>query len=415
MKLRRIAGLLAAVLAALVLLPAGAGAEEAADLSAGLRFTAPKGSKKKTTHLNDGTYTEYWESKDMKEPYLILESETPIYGLYLCFQKMPESYVIQTGGEGHWTTAAEGDTRFYHVFYELDGARAVRILSTQEGKHSIGFNEVFAFGKGEIPDWVQRWEEPVEKADVLFLVAHPDDELLFMAGALPTYAVEMGRNVVIAYLSWSNTTRRSEALNGLWHMGIRNYPVFGGFRDAYSRDLSDAYDNVKKGRAGKEMVQGWVTELYRKYRPEVVVTQDLNGEYGHGQHKMVADAACKGYDLAADPEAFPETAQRYGTWQVKKLYVHLYGPEEDRTRFDWEVPLASMGGKTSLQLAAEAYTLHVTQKNASAKVKGVRFTFSVEDSCGGRYPNTSFGLFRSEVGPDETHTDFLEHVETAGE
>ena len=393
-----------------VFLAGAACAEEAANLSGSLKIKTPRG-KKSVAHLTDGTYTEYWESQKTKSPYVVLESETPIYGLYLCFRTMPESYVIQTGSEDHWTTVAEGDTRFYHVFYELDGVKGVRILSTQEGQHTLGFNEIFAFGKGEIPDWVQRWEEPVEKADVLFLIAHPDDELLFMAGAIPTYAVEKGKNVVVAYLSWSNTTRRSEALNGLWHMGIRNYPVFGGFRDAYSRDLKDAYDNIKKGKQGKQMVQGWVTELYRKYRPEAVVTQDLDGEYGHGQHKMVADAACECYDLAARSDAFEESAALYGTWQVKKLYVHLYGDEDVQTRFDWNQPLASMGGKTGIELAAEAYALHVTQKNAGAKVKGKHFYFSVEDSCGGRYPNTCFGLYRSEVGPDETHTDFLEHIE----
>ncbi len=31
-------------------------------------------------------------------------------------------------------------------------------------------------------------------------------------------------------MSYSNTTRRSELLNGLWHMGLRQYPVIGEFR-----------------------------------------------------------------------------------------------------------------------------------------------------------------------------------------
>ena len=37
----------------------------------------------------------------------------------------------------------------------------------------------FVFGEGELPDWVQRWEPTVEKADLLVLATHPDDELIF--------------------------------------------------------------------------------------------------------------------------------------------------------------------------------------------------------------------------------------------
>jgi LmbE family N-acetylglucosaminyl deacetylase len=159
---------------------------------------------------------------------------------------------------------------------------------------------VFVLGEGDVPAWVQRWKPTPEKAEILFLATHPDDELLFLGGALAWYGVEQQRSVAVAYLTKSNTTRRSEALNGLWTLGIRNYPIFGEWRDCYSRSgqAKDAY----KDTGGKSKIQGWVTELYRQLKPEVVVTQDLNGEYGHPQHKMVADAATAAYSLAADSE-----------------------------------------------------------------------------------------------------------------
>ena len=53
-------------------------------------------------------------------------------------------------------------------------------------------------------------------------------------------------NVVVAYMSYSNTTRRSELLNGLWHMGLRQYPVIGDFGDVYMRSLDDAYAHWTK-------------------------------------------------------------------------------------------------------------------------------------------------------------------------
>ncbi len=407
--MRKIAWILAATLLALGLAWGAALGEEAEapDLTGDCSFTLCA-SKYGDARLRNGDYTKGWESKKIRNPYVVIHSEKPMYGLYLCFRQMPTSWELQVkDGEGKddWKTLIPGDTRFHHTFYELDGLRTVRIYSTQEKAHVMGFNEIYVFGRGRIPDWVQRWEEPVEKADILFLSAHQDDELIFFGGGIPTYAVERGKRVLVAYMALYNGTRRSEALNGLWSMGIRNYPVFSGFKDTFSSTAKDAYKKL-----GKDKVLGWITELLRKHQPEVVVTHDLNGEYGHGQHKMTADAAIQGYTLAADPAAYPESAEKYGTWQVKKLYVHLYGDESVQTKMDWTVPLKSLGGKTGLEAAEEAFALHVSQQTAEAKVNGKWRRLSVE-THGTAYSNTTFGLYASQVGPDETHTDFLEHID----
>ncbi len=400
------------ILISVLFICAAAHAEEASDITAGCTFRLCS-TERYFTSMTDGKYTSYWESNKIRNPWIVISSETPMYGLYLCFRRMPSSYEIQTlvgeEEELEWQTVLEGDTRFQHAFYELDGLTSVRVYCTQSGSIQMGFNEIFVFGEGEIPAWVQRWEPTETKADLMILIAHPDDELLFTGGAIPTYDIEMGKRVIVAYLSWSNTTRRSEALNGLWTMGVRNYPVFGGFADRFSNKAKDAYEKL-----GKTKVLSWVTELFRQYRPEVVVTHDLEGEYGHGQHKMLADACIQCYTSAADPGKYPDSAETWGTWQVKKLYLHLYGDEEERTRFDWNIPLVSLGGKTGLELAAEAYAMHVTQENAKIKINHKWTVLSVEET-GEVFSNTSFGLYASEVGPDETHLDFLEHIETSGQ
>lgn len=396
------------ILLILLLLAVPAMAEEAENLTAGLTVKVVD-KPGKTGAITDGSYKSYWESSEIKGPWVVISSDKPIYGLYLCFRQMPETYVIQKANGDDWVTVAEGgEPRYHHVFFELDGLKKIRILSTMEKKQAMGFNEIYAFGAGEVPDWVQRWEEPVEKADLLFLVAHPDDELLFTGGAIPTYAVEKGRNVAVAYLSFSNTTRRSEALNGLWAMGIRNYPVFGPFSDRYAKTgkAKDAY----KEAGGKQKVLDWVNELYRRFRPEVVVTHAEDGEYGHPQHKMVADAAKECFALAADPVQSPESYQAYGTWQVKKLYLHLYGEGADQTVLDWDQPLSAFNGKTGAELAAEAFALHVTQKGMGTKIRGKFVEFTVEDTGRKMFPYDHFGLQSTTVGPDEAKNDFLEHI-----
>ena len=408
MKTRKAVILAALLFLAALVITVGAGAEEAENITPACRFKFCSG--RGNTSVTDGKYTSYWESSKDAHPWITISTDTPAYGLYLCFQNMPDAYVIQVEKGGSWVTAAEGDTRYHHIWYPLEGAKNIRVYASAAGKKTtMGFNEVFVLGEGDVPDWVQRWEPTPEKAEILFLATHPDDELLFLGGALAWYGVEQRRQVAVAYLTKSNTTRRSEALNGLWTLGIRCYPVFGEWRDCYSRSgqAKDAY----KDTGGKSKIQGWVTELYRRLKPEVVVTQDLNGEYGHPQHKMVADAATAAYSLAADPEQFPETAEAFGTWQVKKLYLHLYGDEAEKTRFNWDIPLDSLGGMTANEKAEEAYAQHVTQKGAGQKFNGKMVKFSVAEYGGKRYPNTWFGLWATEVGPDARHDDFLENID----
>ena len=140
-----------------------------------------------------------------------------------------------------------------------------------------------------------------------------------------------------------------------------------------------------------------------------MVTHDLDGEYGHGQHKMTADAVIQSIDPAADADIWPDVCPEQGPWQVRKVYVHLYGDESNQTAFDWNVPLTRANGKTGLQLASEAYACHVTQKGASIKIHGKKQYLSVEET-GTTFPNTVFGLYRTEVGNDTAHDDFLENI-----
>lgn len=116
-------------------------------------------------------------------------------------------------------------------------------------------------------------------------------------------------------------------------------------------------------RWGKEKVRRYVMGLIRQYKPDVMVTHDKGGEYGHGAHKVTSDASVYCVENAADASVLPALAEAYGTWTVKKLYLHM--GDENVIHMDWNVPLDSMGGKTSQQLAQEAFLLHVTQQKTS--------------------------------------------------
>ena len=93
-----------------------------------------------------------------------------------------------------------------------------------------------------------------------------------------------------------------------------------------------------------------------------------------------------------------------GTGCVKKLYLHL--GRENTVTMDWRVPLSSMGGKTGLELAQEAYAFHITRSTkhrSQSPTKGERATpnsvwsipRSGEDCIGGDFLNTSHRTIRS--------------------
>ncbi len=380
-----------AVLLLLLLLPMSASAMEAKDLTGECDITSPN---QRTASVHDGDYTTAWRSDRQRKPYIefnLPEGKTAQY-LYICFADMPDSWAIEEKTDDKWQTVAEGSRDYDHALVELGGKSHFRLVEDSGVTTRLKINEVFVFGEGELPDWVQRWEPTPEKADLLVLAAHPDDELIFFGGTIPTYAAERKMNVVVAYMTYANVARKSELLNGLWHMGLRTYPVIGNFGDSYTRKMNEMYDAWKK-----EKVRKYVMGLVRRYKPEVMVTHDVGGEYGHGAHKVCADVAKYCVENSADASVLPELAKKYGTWSVKKLYLHM--GESNNTFMDWNVPLESMGGKTSEQLAQEAFLLHVTQQKTE---------YVVTDE--GETGNARFTLVHSEVGSDVVGGDFFENI-----
>ena len=374
-----------------LLLPVCALAQEAKELTAECAITS---GKVKTASAHDNDYTTAWRSERVRRPYLefqLPEGETAGW-LYVCFAEMPDSWAVEERIDGKWQVVADGSADYIHALVQLSGQNHFRIVENSGFETRLRLNEVFVFGEGDLPDWVQRWEPTADKADLLVLATHPDDELIFFGGTIPTYAVEEKKNVVVAYMSHANAARRSELLNGLWHMGVRQYPVIGAFGDSYSTSMNEMYN-----RWGKERVRRYVMGLIRRYKPEVMVTHDAGGEYGHGAHKVTADASVYCVENAANEAVLPALAKEYGAWTVKKLYLHM--GETNTIHMNWNVPLESMGGKTSQQLAQEAFLLHVTQQKTS---------YVVTDE--GRTGNAAFSLVYTTVGPDVVGGDFFENM-----
>ena len=254
--------------------------------------------------------------------------------------------------------------------------------------------ELRVFGPGELPENVHVWNPPVEKAELMVVSTHQDDELIFFGGTIPYYTVAQNRPTVVVYMANCGRSRRQEALNGLWAMGVRDYPDFINLKDKRVKSIEEGL----KLWDGEEHVLEELVARIRHYQPEVIVTHDFDGEYGHNQHKITARLMQDAIDAAADAARFPDTAAQYGAWQVKKLYIHLYG--ENQVSMPWKVPLEALGGRTPLEVAQLGYAEHASQQKY----------FQVED--GGKYDNARFGLYFTTVGLDSGINDMFENIPT---
>lgn len=313
-------------------------------------------------------------------------------------------------------TVLLGGTGYLHEFFDLTAAfgHAPRqvTLSFEGGEASV--NEISAFTEGRVPDWVQRWAPPAEgEADLVLFSTHGDDEQLFFAGMLPYYARERGYNVQVVYMTdhRNMTMRRShEMLDGLWAVGVRNYPVFGPFGDYNTRSLQEAYQKYSYKGITKEDILSFVVENVRRFRPKVAVGHDLQGEYGHGMHMIYAELLCEAAEISMDPQQFPQSAGQYGVWEIPKTYLHLY--DTNQICMDWDIPLASFDGMTAYEVTKNlGFPCHVSQQIYYAGY------FSGKDRASDITENSpcAFGLYRSTVGPDREGADFFENLTTHGE
>ena len=405
-----------AVLLVIALVPEGKAQENAVDITDKVQITGT--GYHNMDFLTDGFTGVYHTAS--KDASLTLESDTPMAGLYLMFDLEFGAYTVTDLDTGAEITA--GVYGFLHEYIDLEAAfgeapMAVR-LDFANGK--VRLSEIKAYTSGQLPDTVQRWSPPLDGgADLVLFSAHGDDEHLFYAGLLPTYGAERGYRVQVVYLTdhRNDTNKRThEMLNGLWNVGIRVYPVFGGFADFRVDSLQGSYERyLNQYGTTREELLSYVVEQIRRFRPLVAVGHDLKGEYGHGMHRVYADLLTEAVTLTDEPSAFPESAAQYGTWEIPKLYLHLY--QENPISIDYDQPLSAFNGMTAFEVSQNlGFPSHKSQRTTMfvdwiyGENRQITKASQIE-----KYSPCRFGLYHSTVGEDVEKNDFFENILSYGQ
>lgn len=343
------------------------------------------------TKLADGSNKTGYSFSAGDEITVSAQDGTGISGLYILWDSPVKEWTLKTA-EGEIVCGQNG---FLHEYVSLENPQTELVISLPG---SVSICEISIFDDGELPDWVQIWQPSCEKADIMLIPAHADDEILFLGGIIPTYVAE-GATIQVVYMAefWSSAkVREHEKLDGLWASGLNIYPVCGNFTDVYSKSIEKA-----RTQYDEQAMVDYLTEQIRRFTPQVVVTHDANGEYGHGFHMLTSAAVTQAIEIAASEELHQESLEKYGAWDVPKTYLHLY--KENTIELDLQVPLEDFGGLTALEIATAAYKQHVSQQWC---------WFYVSDDY--EYSCDEFGLYRTNVGVD-TGNSMLENIVTYAE
>lgn len=339
---------------------------------------------------------------------IALSDERGIGSAYFIFDLEPLGYSVTDLDSG--ITHSFGHNGFLHDYLNLEEAFGyapvnIRINFDCGAVHPC---ELRFFTPGRPPEDVQIWKKPTPgRVDLLLFSTHGDDEQLFFSGILPYYAGELGYEVEVAYFTSHRPIvyhRVHEMLNGLYGCGVRNYPVFGPFTDYFSKSKEKSYALYAKDGITKEQMLSYVVEQLRKFKPIVAVGHDVNGEYGHGAHRMYSELLREGVELAADAGKFEESAAFWGVWDTPKTYLHLYA--DNPIVMDWDKPLTAFNGMTAYEVSRDyGFRAHESQFKDYWWYYEDHPTASSVDL----YSPCKYGLYRTTVGEDILKNDFFEN------
>jgi len=170
-----------------------------------------------------------------------------------------------------------------------------------------------------------------EPRAVLAALAHPDDEVFSSGGMLAGYAADEVQATLVcatrgeageisdpalATPETLGAVREAELRCACQALGI-NEPIFLDYRDSGMADTADngrpeAFCNIPA-----EEVVPRLVGLIRRLRPQVVVTFDPNGGYGHPDHIAIHRHTVAAFHAAGDAARFPD---RGPVWQPNRLF-----------------------------------------------------------------------------------------------
>lgn len=166
--------------------------------------------------------------------------------------------------------------------------------------------------------------------------AHPDDETIQSGGVLARYGAEGVETVLVTCTDGAvgeisdpalaspetlAAVRVEELAEACRIMGIKQRFNLG-YRDSGMMGTADNQQPNAFWRADMDEATGRLVAIMRTTRPDVIVTSNENGDYGHPDHINANRVAVAAFHAAGDPARYRE--QGLAPWQPRKLYYSAW-------------------------------------------------------------------------------------------
>ncbi len=198
---------------------------------------------------------------------------------------------------------------------------------------------------------------------LLAVHAHPDDESLSTGGILARYSAEGVRTVLVVCTGGevgeiSDPTlarpenlaevRRAELAEATRLLGVSRV-IELGYRDSGMMGSPENAHPASFRQADLQEATGRLVAIMRQERPQVIVTYDPTGMYGHPDHVRANQVAAAAFAAAGQADRFPEAGP---PWRPSKLYYWVL-PRSRMERLAGALQAADTGGQNATELAEQ--------------------------------------------------------------
>jgi len=170
-----------------------------------------------------------------------------------------------------------------------------------------------------------------QKKTMIFFGAHPDDETFGMGSTLAQYVNSGVRVYYVCATRGEAGTVEPEFMQGFASiadlrsnemkcaaqiLGLAGV-VYLGYRDSGMSGSADNKNPESLAMAPVDEVAALMVRIIRELKPDVVITHDAGGGYGHPDHIAVHNATLKAFYAAGDLQQYPTAGEAF---QPLKLY-----------------------------------------------------------------------------------------------
>lgn len=173
-----------------------------------------------------------------------------------------------------------------------------------------------------------------EKRTLLAVHAHPDDECIRTGGILARYAAEGARTILVTCTdgavgeisdpALATPDNLAEVRSAELDESVRILKVSRlvklGYRDSGMAGTADNANPASFNQANVDEAIERVVKVIRTEKPQVVVTYDERGGYGHPDHIRAHQVAVAAFAAAGDAVRFPAAGP---AWAPTKLYYSV--------------------------------------------------------------------------------------------